>query len=134
MNRIVIFAVAVALSSCKHDKAATSAVVSSGSSNAPGAAAASAGTVVDGVRTIAIQANADGYTPGKISGKPNEKLMLVFTRTVDSTCLQQLKTPSGEMVDLPLNQPVKVAVTVPASGELGFACGMDMYRGVIVAQ
>jgi plastocyanin domain-containing protein len=27
-----------------------------------------------------------------------------------------------------------VAVTVPQTGEVGFACGMDMFHGVVVAQ
>ena len=66
--------------------------------------------------------------------KPGEKLLLVFTRTVDSSCLSQLKTPECKLVDLPMNQPVEVAVTVPANGEVGFACGMDMFHGVVVAQ
>ena len=90
--------------------------------------------MVNGVRTIAVKANEDGYSPAKISGKSNEKLMLVFTRTIDSSCLAQLKTPSGELVDLPMNQPVNVPVTVPATGEVSFACGMDMFHGVVVAQ
>ena len=89
---------------------------------------------VDGVRTIPVSATADGYTPDKITGKPGEKLKLVFTRTIDSSCLSQLKTPDGTLVDLPMNKPVEVAVTVPQTGQVGFACGMDMFHGVIVAE
>lgn len=94
-----------------------------------------AGTVgADGVRKVAIEANTKGYVPDRIGGKPGEKLVLVFTRTADSTCIAQLKTPDGKMVDLPMNQPVEVAVTVPASGDVGFACGMDMFHGTVVAE
>jgi plastocyanin domain-containing protein len=93
-----------------------------------------AGTVTDGVRRIEVEAGKEGYVPDKIPGKPGEKLMLVFTRTVNSDCLAQLKTPEGKLVDLPMGKSVEVAVTVPASGQLGFACGMDMFHGVIVAQ
>jgi len=60
--------------------------------------------------------------------------LLVFTRTVDSTCISQLKTPEGKLVDLPKGTPVEVAVTVPATGEVGFACGMDMFHGAVVAE
>ncbi len=143
MIRIAAFALAFAVVSCKHDKSPSSPAAGSEAAKSSGATAASdkgtaaqsgAAGVVDGLRTISVQATADGYSPAKIAGKPNEKLMLVFTRTVDSSCMAQLKTPSGNVVDLPLNQPVKVAVTVPASGEVGFACGMDMYQGVVVAQ
>ncbi len=101
----------------------------------PGPATLQTGTVAaDGVRTIAIAATIDGYQPDRIPGKPGEKLVLVFTRTVDSSCLEQLKTPDGKLLDLPMNKAVEVPVTVPADGEVKFACGMDMFTGVIVAQ
>jgi plastocyanin domain-containing protein len=98
-------------------------------------APATAGTVgTDGVRRIAIEANVEGYRPERIGGKPGEKLMLVFTRTADAACIAQLKTPDGKLVDLPKGTPVEVAVTVPQSGEVGFACGMDMVHGAVVAE
>ncbi|MCX5742399.1 MAG: cupredoxin domain-containing protein [Proteobacteria bacterium] len=97
-------------------------------------AAAPLGTVgADGIRHISIEANNDGYTPDKIPGKPGEKLMLVFTRTADSSCIAQLKAPDGKLYDLPMNKPIEVAVTVPTSGRVEFACGMDMVKGVVVA-
>jgi plastocyanin domain-containing protein len=98
-------------------------------------AAVTAGNVgSDGLRHIAVEANKEGYKPDKIAGKPGEQIVLVFTRTADSECISQLKAPDGKMVDLPLNKPVDVAVTVPKTGEVGFACGMDMFHGVVVAQ
>jgi plastocyanin domain-containing protein len=102
----------------------------------PGAAApVSAGTVgSDGARRISIEANTKGYVPDRIAARPGEKLVLVFTRTVDSSCIAQLKTPDGKLVDLPKGTPVEVAVTAPASGEVGFACGMDMFHGVVIAE
>jgi plastocyanin domain-containing protein len=86
----------------------------------------------DGPRRVAIEANADGYVPDKVPGKPGEKLTLVFTRTIEADCLSQLKTPDGKLVDLPKDKPVEVAVTVPATGALTFACGMDMFHGTVV--
>lgn len=87
----------------------------------------------DGIRRVAIEANDKGYQPERIGGKPGEKLTLVFTRTTDSSCLAQLKTPEGKVVDLPKGTPVEIAVTVPQTGEVGFACGMDMITGAVVA-
>lgn len=87
----------------------------------------------DGTRLVPIEAGKDGYMPDKIPGKPGEKLKLVFTRTVDSDCLAQVKVAGGAPVELPMGKPVEIAVTVPASGQLAFACGMDMFTGVIVA-
>ena len=58
-----------------------------------------------------------GYKPERIVGKPGEKLNLVFKRTVEGECLAKLKTPDGKVIDLPMNTPVEVAVTVPQQGE-----------------
>lgn len=103
--------------------------------NQPPAATATTGTVnKDGVRKIAIEAGKDGYVPDKIPGKPGEKLMLVFTRTVEGECLAELKTPDGKLVVLPMNSPIEIPVTVPQDGEVRFACGMDMFTGTVVAQ
>ena len=100
----------------------------------PAAATTTTGTVKDGVRTIDIAANENGYVPDRIPGKPGEKLKLKFTRTVEGECLSQLKTPDGKVVDLPMNKPYEVDVTVPADGEVKFACGMDMFFAVVVAE
>lgn len=125
--RSVIVLAAVAGGACKKDGKAPP--------KAPVVAARTAGAVgSDGVRRIAITADAAGYTPSRILAKPGEKLDLVFTRTIDADCISQLKTPDGKLVALPMNTPVEVPVTVPASGELTFVCGMDMFRGVIVAE
>jgi plastocyanin domain-containing protein len=88
----------------------------------------------DGLRHVAIRVDADGYTPARIPGKPGEHLVLSFTRTIDSTCVSQLKAPDGKLVDLPLGHAVDVTIAVPPRGEVGFACGMDMFHGAIVAQ
>jgi plastocyanin domain-containing protein len=112
---------------CKHEDAATHrpAVVTAG---------LTAGTVgADGVRTVPVTADTSGYKPQRIVGTPGERLRLVFTRTAASTCIAQLVTPDKKTVELPMNTPVEVAVTVPATGEVGFACGMDMFHGVVVA-
>ncbi|MEJ7598924.1 MAG: cupredoxin domain-containing protein [Kofleriaceae bacterium] len=97
-------------------------------------ATTSTGTVKDGVRSIKIEAGKDGYVPERIPGKPGEKLVLVFTRTIEGECLRELKTPDGKIVELPMNKPLEVAITVPATGEVKFACGMEMFFGVIVAE
>ena len=92
------------------------------------------GTVTDGVRRIDVMASENGYNPDRIAAKPGEKLVLVFTRTVEGECLSQVKTPDGKVVDLPMNKPVEVAITAPESGEVTFVCGMDMFKGTIVTQ
>jgi plastocyanin domain-containing protein len=120
-------ALALALAACKNDAKPAAAPP-------PAPTPVSAGSVgTDGVRHVPVTAGKDGYEPERIGGKPGEKLVLVFTRTIDSTCIAQLKTPEGKLVDLPKGTPVDVPVTVPASGAVGFACGMDMFHGEVVA-
>ncbi len=128
MRAVALSLCLLAFTACKKDE---------GKADKPAdkpAATATTGTVAGGVRRIEVSATADGYQPDKIPGKPGEKLVLVFTRKVDASCLSQLKTPDGKLVDLPLDKPVEVPVTVPQTGQVDFACGMDMFHGVVVAQ
>jgi hypothetical protein len=135
---IACVGLAVASAACKKEAADTKPAepAPAAAPAAPAAApapVAAAATDNDG-RRVAIEANKDGYTPAKIPGKPGEKLVLEFTRTFEADCIAKLKTPDGQTIELPMNKPVDVAVTVPQTGEVGFACGMDMFHGVVVAQ
>ena len=127
MSRLLFLVMFVAALSCKKEDA-------NAKPKAAKEAPVTAGKVDNGVRRVEIEAGKDGYSPERIAGKPGEKLVLVFKRTVEGECLSQLKTPDGKVVDLPMNKTVEVPLTVPASGEVAFACGMDMFKGVIVAQ
>jgi plastocyanin domain-containing protein len=118
---LVVLAVVLAVAGCKKDGEATK------TPPPPPVVAA------DGTRVVPIEAGKDGYVPDKISGKPGEKLKLVFTRTVEGECLAQVKVAGGAVTELPMGKPVELSVTVPQTGQLTFACGMDMFTGVIVA-
>lgn len=84
-------------------------------------------------REVAIEVTKEGYDPAEIAAQPGESLMLVFTRTSKSRCAEKVVVPAAEVErKLPLNEPVRVTVTAPASGRLGFACGMDMMKGALV--
>jgi plastocyanin domain-containing protein len=84
---------------------------------------------------IAVLVDGQGYHPSTVLARAGQQLTLVFTRNTDETCGQQLVFPTINVRrDLPLNQAVEVAVTVPATGSLGFTCGMNMYQGSVNAQ
>ena len=85
-----------------------------------------------GARIIPIFIGDDGFNPANIRAAPGAKLELVFTRKTKSDCGSQVKVADGPLVELPMDQPVTVAVTVPPRGEVAFVCGMDMMKGVIV--
>ncbi len=93
---------------------------------------ASGSDAVDGRHRIAISVDAVGYHPAESHAKAGEPLRLVFTRTTDDGCGQDVVIPSANVKRaLPLNQPVSIDVTMPAQGPLAFACGMDMLHGSV---
>ena len=118
---IALGAALTAFAACKRD--------------APPAPRSPAEVVAPASGRVAISVDGEGYHPATIRAAAGRQLTLVFTRTTDECCGQQLMFPSNNLRrDLPLNQPVEVPVTVPATGSLGFTCGMNMYQGTVVVQ
>src|SRR5438067_3066510 len=74
-----------------------------------------------------------GFEPDRVQVKAGQQVTLRFTRKVAQTCADAVEV-QGDPVRhmLPLNAPVDVKVTAPPSGQLAFACPMNMYRGAIV--
>jgi plastocyanin len=108
---------------------------------APGAAAGSIKADpadlpgADGARRVDITVTDTGFDPASVAAKAGEKLTLVFTRTTTSPCGGEVVLKStGEKKELPLNEPVELAVVTEKPGELAFSCGMDMMQGSIVVQ
>jgi plastocyanin domain-containing protein len=123
--RITVFATSLALGACsKPGAGAAEAESVSTKGFAPGA-----------LGPIAIRVDESGYHPDSVHAKAGETARLVFTRTTDAGCGQQLVFPALAIKrDLPLNQPVAIDVPMPASGSVAFTCGMNMYRGAVVVQ
>ncbi len=84
-----------------------------------------------------IAVTAKGFEPARIDVAPNQKLVLRFTRKVKETCALAVDV-QGDPVrhELPLDVPIDVKVTAPASGQLAFACPMQgmIHGAVVVAQ
>jgi len=74
-----------------------------------------------------------GFEPARIQAAAGQPVTLRFTRKVENTCADAVLV-QGDPVRhvLPLNRAVEVKVTPPASGELAFACPMNMIRGAVV--
>lgn len=80
---------------------------------------------------IPINVTKKGYKPNRIEAKAGDAV-LVFTRTEDVPCGKYVKVAGLKgKVELPMNKPVEVGVHLPKSGEVRFACGMDMLTGVV---
>ncbi len=88
-----------------------------------------------GATELSISVDATGYHPAEARAPAGQPVRLVFTRTADDGCGQQLVFPEQKIrKDLPLKQPVAVDLTMPASGKVTFTCGMDMYKGAVVVE
>ena len=86
-------------------------------------------------RSITVQVGAAGYAPSEVAAAAGEEVRLVFRRTSEEGCGQQLVFPSlGIRRDLPLDEPVTVDITMPSTGIVAFTCGMGMYRGSVVVR
>ena len=90
------------------------------------------GTVRGGVRTVAVAVTDDGFEPSRIKAKKGEKVRLVVTRKTDHTCAKEIVIKDhGINQPLPLGKAVTVEFTPAKSGEIRYACGMDMISGVV---
>ena len=104
------------------------------------AAACSSGSVTPSAaapsrRESSVEVGASGYSPSEVAAAAGEEVRLVFTRTSDEGCGQQLVFPDMNIRrDLPLDEAVPVDITMPASGSVAFTCGMGMYRGSVVVR
>jgi plastocyanin domain-containing protein len=90
--------------------------------------------VKQGIREVDIVVDG-GYTPDRIEVVVGEPVRLNFYRQDPSSCLEQVLLPDfNKALNLTLNQTTSVKVIPEKPGEYTFTCGMNMYRGVIIAE
>jgi thiol-disulfide isomerase/thioredoxin len=89
---------------------------------------------VAGIR-VAIEVTDGGYTPAQVTIPQGTPVVLVFTRRTENTCAVDIHVtlPDGTHVDrkLPLGQAVEIPLRVDRTGDIPYACGMDMVHGTI---
>ena len=80
-----------------------------------------------------VAVTSKGFEPVRIEVPPSREVVLRFTRKVAETCADAVVV-QGDPVKhmLPKDKPIEVRLTAPKSGQVRFACPMDMYRGAIV--
>jgi plastocyanin domain-containing protein len=90
-------------------------------------------SVKQGIQEVDIVVDG-GYTPDRIEVAAGEPVKLNFYRQDSSSCLEQVLLPDfNRALDLTLNQTTSVEIVPEKPGEYTFICGMNMYRGVIIA-
>jgi plastocyanin domain-containing protein len=81
---------------------------------------------------VAITVDENGFHPDAVAAKAGQPVTLVMTRTSDQTCAKEVVIPSlSKRMELPLNHPVELQLAAQQKGDIQFACGMDMWKGVI---
>jgi plastocyanin domain-containing protein len=89
-------------------------------------------------RRIDISITEAGFVPDNVTVKAGEDVTLAFKRTTDQTCVTEvvLFVNDKDKVEkkLPLNEVVPIDVKFSKAGKISYACGMAMYKGVIVVQ
>ena len=76
-----------------------------------------------------------GYQPASIMVMAGQPVRLNFTRREASTCGEEVVLPDfGKRAHLPQDQTVPVEVVPDKPGEYEFTCGMNMYKGKLIAE
>jgi plastocyanin domain-containing protein len=96
---------------------------------------AAAGCGGGGNGRVAVAVTEEGFVPAEIPARAGQAITLVVTRKTDATCAKEIVFADlGVTKELPLDQAVEVTVTPTKTGDLRFACGMDMIAGKLVVQ
>jgi hypothetical protein len=87
----------------------------------------------DTMQTAKVVVNEQGFEPAKVALHAGTPARLTFLRTTDKTCGTEVVFPSLNVKRaLPLNQAVEIEFTPARTGEIAFACGMNMLRGTVI--
>jgi plastocyanin domain-containing protein len=79
-----------------------------------------------------IAVTSDGFVPATIQVKRGEPVKLVVTRKTARTCATEIVIKDYAVNQpLPLDKPVTIELTPKKSGQVRYACGMDMISGVL---
>ena len=85
------------------------------------------------VQEARITVGDTSFEPSRLTLRAGVPARLTFTRTRGKTCATSVVFASLKIKkELPLNEPVMVEFTPKKTGEIAFACGMNMLRGTVV--
>ena len=98
-------------------------------------ASSSDGRSNEAAQTAKVVVSEQGYEPPRVALRAGTPARITFVRTTDKTCGTEVVFPSLNIKrTLPLNKPVVIEFTPGKSGDIAFACGMNMLHGTVVVQ
>jgi plastocyanin domain-containing protein len=76
-----------------------------------------------------------GYSPEAITVRAGADVTLTFLRKDPSSCLEEINFPDfGIRRYLPLNERVTLTIHPKEKKTYSYSCGMNMFRGKVIAQ
>lgn len=88
----------------------------------------------EGIQEVTVTVDG-GYDPSRIVVQAGQRVRLNFLRKDPSSCLEEVRLPDFHIAqNLPLNEVATIEFTPTKPGRYEFACGMNMFRGVVEAQ
>lgn len=85
-----------------------------------------------GPQRVTLTVTEKGFEPAVVKVRAGSPVTLVVTRETERTCATELVLKEhGINQPLPLDQAVEITFTPTQSGDLTYACAMDMYRGTV---
>lgn len=102
---------------------------------AAGCAAKSSRGAAPGAHRVSVQVTENGFEPALVTVPAGEPAVLVVKRVTDQTCATEFVMADRKITrPLPLGTEVEIPIDTAHKGDLHYACGMDMYRGVVRVQ
>lgn len=90
-------------------------------------------STADGV--IAIAVTEDGFVPAEVTVTAGQPVRLLVTRKTTKTCATEFVMKEHDIHQkLPLDTPVEITFTPVESGDLRYACAMDMIAGKVIVR
>ena len=87
------------------------------------------------IQAVRVVVTKDGFKPASFTVRKDIPVQLTFVRQVEVTCVTEVVIPNYNIRrELPLKEPVLMEFTPTKTGNIGFACGMNMQRGNIVVR
>lgn len=87
------------------------------------------------IQDVRVTVTEARFEPQRITLTAGAPARITFTRTSDKTCATAVVFASLNIKrELPLNVPVSIEFTPDQAGEIAFACGMNMLRGMVVVE
>lgn len=91
-------------------------------------------TTEGGIQEVTVTVDG-GYEPNRIVVQAGQPVRLNFDRKDPSSCLEEVRFPDFRIAQLlTLNQITPIEFTPDKPGRYEFACGMNMFRGVVEVQ